>query len=285
MSQIKTAIIPIAGKGTRFYPITKSVMKTMLPIIDKPTIQYIIEEAILAGIEHIVIVLGPNQTLVKDYFQKEESNYPAINELNLLIDKINIDYVVQENPLGLGHAILLAKDYVKEEAFAVMLGDDLVKKDENKPFFGIHSLCDCYQITKQACLGVQQVPLKDCSKYGVIESDNYTNTFFPIHSIVEKPLQAPSQFAVLGRYIFNQEIFKHLENTLPGINKEIQLTDAIASLLKEKTIYACIFDGSRYDIGSKIGYIKANISYGLDNPEWEKEIKKEISKSYDSRKN
>jgi UTP--glucose-1-phosphate uridylyltransferase len=279
--KIKTAIIPVAGKGTRFYPITKSIMKTMLPIIDKPTVSYIMDEALSAGITHIVFVVGPNQTMLKDYLTILDSTNPVMKELNEWINHFQIDFVEQTKPNGLGDAILCAKPLIKEDAFAVMLGDDLVQEAPN--VYGIGSLCDAFEKVQTTLLGVKKVPMDQTNKYGIIEASSYEKDIYPIMSIVEKPTHAPSQYAVLGRYIFTKEVFESLQVIKPCLNGELQLTDAIFDLIQKGTVYATSFAGNRFDIGSKEGYLLANLKFGESREPYASLLKSELGEKNENR--
>ena len=262
--QVKKVVIPVAGKGTRFLPVTKSISKTMLPIIDCPTIHYLLQEAIGAGIETAIIILNKEQILVQEYLtsMKHQDTHTELEQLDGLIDKIEIKYVIQEEAKGLGHAILCANEHIGNEPFAIMLGDDLVT-GENKIPYGIQDLCKEFEKYPYSLIGVQAVPWKDTKKYGIIEGNSYNEKTFQMINMVEKPDTAPSNYAVLGRYILMPTIFDYLEVTKPGINQEIQLTDAISVMLKKETVCACQFYGNRYDIGSKLGYIKATVDFAL----------------------
>lgn len=258
MNNINTVIIPVAGKGTRFLPVTKSVTKTMFPIINKPVLHYLIEEAIKAGINRFIIVINEEQEMIKDYlslnsdyYNNLHKEYLELNELNDLLKNIEIEYVVQKVPLGLGHAILSCKDLVKDEAFGVMLGDDLVLSNDN--FYGISDLIKEYQKHPSHYLGVQEVELENTKKYGIVKTINKK-----VINIVEKPQSnPPSNQAVVGRYIFKPSIFKYLETLSTDGIKEIQLTDAIYKALKEESVKAIKFNGIRFDIGDHSGYIEA----------------------------
>jgi UTP--glucose-1-phosphate uridylyltransferase len=268
--KIKKAVIPAAGFGTRFLPATKAQPKEMLPIVDKPAIQYIIEEAVQSGIEEILIITGRNKGAIEDHFDlsfeietelKQKKKY----ELLQLIDKISnlaqIYYTRQKEPKGLGHALLCAKGFVGNEPFAVMLGDDIV--DSSVPC--LKQIIDIYNTFQTSIIGVQEVPRSELNKYGIISGTKIEEDIYMIKDLIEKPEieKAPSNIAILGRYIITPKIFEILENAAPGINGEIQLTDALKRLLEFEPIYAYIFQGKRYDIGDKIGFLKANIEFAL----------------------
>ncbi|SHK23397.1 UDP-glucose pyrophosphorylase [Hathewaya proteolytica DSM 3090] len=268
--KIKKAIIPAAGLGTRFLPATKAQPKEMLPIVDKPTIQYIIEEAVQSGIEQILIITGRNKNSIEDHFDKSfelEAQLQASGKDDLLeivrniSNMVDIHYIRQKEPKGLGHAINCARIFVGDEPFAVMLGDDVIKSE--KPC--LRQLMDCYEKYNRTILGVQEVSHENVSKYGIIKGEKIENRVYKVENMVEKPCpeEAPSNVAILGRYIITPEIFEILSNTLPGKNNEIQLTDALQELLKMQEVYACNFQGRRYDVGDKMGFLQATVEFAL----------------------
>ena len=275
MQKVTKAVIPAAGLGTRFLPATKACPKEMLPIVDKPTIQYIIEEALASGIKDILIITGHNKRSIEDHF-----DYNPELELNLRehgkdellalvkeIGDINLHYIRQKEPKGLGHAILCAKSFVGDEPFAVLLGDDVVYNEE-KPC--LEQLLDVYDATGASVLGCQTVPQDKVSSYGIVASEATEDArIFKVNDMVEKPTveEAPSRLAVLGRYVITPEIFAILEQTAPGRGGEIQLTDALKVLAKEQAMYAYDFVGRRYDVGDKQGYLEATVEYALRRPE------------------
>lgn len=273
MKKVKKAIIPAAGLGTRFLPATKSLPKEMLPIIDVPTIQLIIEEARDSGIEEVLIITNANKHAIENHFDVNYELEARLNENNknneakLIRDIANIAnvyYIRQKEPKGLGHAINCAKSFVGDEPFAILLGDDIVYSD-GEP--ALKQLIDAYDQKQASILGVQKVLNEDVSKYGIVEREfnSQPGRIQKIRSIVEKPdiKDAPSNYAVLGRYVLSSEIFSVLSNLEPGKNNEIQLTDAIELLLERQAVYAFEFEGTRYDVGDKFGYIKANVEYAL----------------------
>ena len=272
--KVKKAIIPAAGLGTRFLPATKAQPKEMLPIVDKPTIQYIIEEAVASGIEEILIINGRNKKCIEDHFDKsielelelEKSGKKELLEIvKNISDMIDIHYIRQKEPKGLGHAIHCAKTFVGNEPFAVLLGDDVV--DSKKPC--LKQLLDCFNEYKTTILGVQKVPEESVSKYGIINGIHIEDRVYKVRDLVEKPSieEAPSNIAILGRYIITPEIFNILENTVPGKNGEIQLTDALKTLISKEAMYAYNFDGKRYDVGDKLGFLEANVEFALKKEE------------------
>ena len=273
--KIRKAIIPAAGLGTRFLPATKAQPKEMLPIVDKPTIQYIIEEAVASGIEEILIITGRSKKCIEDHFDRSvelelELANAGKNELLELVNEISnmvdIHYIRQKEPRGLGHAIHCAKAFVGNEPFAVLLGDDIVYNDE-KPC--LKQLIDCYNEYHTSVVGVQTVPEESVSKYGIIDCLHIEDRVYKVKGMIEKPSKedAPSNVAILGRYIITPRIFEILENTEPGKGNEIQLTDALLTLLNEEAIYAYDFEGKRYDGGDKLGFLEATIEYALRRPE------------------
>lgn len=274
-NKIRKAIIPAAGLGTRFLPATKAQPKEMLPIVDKPTIQYIVEEAIASGIEEILIITGRNKKSIEDHFDKSvelemELEKHNKNELLELVqdisEMVDIHYIRQKEPKGLGHAIRCAKTFVGDEPFAILLGDDIVYNPE-KPC--LKQLMDCYDEYKTSILGVQTVPEEDVNKYGIVDGIQIEDRVSKVKGLIEKPSieEAPSNIAILGRYIVTPRIFDILDNTAPGKGNEIQLTDALLQLLKEEAMYAYNFEGRRYDVGDKLGYLQATVEYALRKPE------------------
>lgn len=274
LKKVRKAVIPAAGYGTRFLPATKSQPKEMLPIIDKPTIQFIVEEAINSGIEDIIIITSHQKASIENHFDRsyeledvleKSKKYEELKIVKDISNLVNIHYVRQKEQLGLGHAILCAKTFIGDEPFAVLLGDDVV---DNEDYPATKQLIDIYNKKQASVVGVQEVLLADVSKYGIIAPAgpiNQQNRVCKLKDMVEKPkvTEAPSQFAVLGRYVLTPEIFDYLENQGPGSGGEIQLTDAIRRLNKDQVVYAYNFMGKRYDVGSKIGYLEATIDYAL----------------------
>lgn len=271
MQKITKAVIPAAGLGTRFLPATKACPKEMLPIVDKPTIQYIIEEALASGITDILIISGRTKRAIEDHFDRSpelEMNLLEHDKLDLLqqvkdIANINIHYIRQKEPRGLGHAILCAKAFIGHEPFAVLLGDDVVYNDE---YPCLRQLMDVYEERGGSVLGCQTVPQEKVSSYGIVVSDATDNErIFRVRDMVEKPpvAEAPSRLAVLGRYVIMPEIFDILKHTEPGRGGEIQLTDALKVLAKKQPMYAYDFVGRRYDVGDKLGYLEATVEYAL----------------------
>lgn len=269
-NKVRKAVIPAAGLGTRFLPATKAQPKEMLPIVDKPTLQYIIEEAINSGIEEILIITGRNKSSIEDHFDRSvelEAELLRNGKTDLLKmvqdigNMADIHYIRQKEPKGLGHAIYRAKSFIGDEPFAVMLGDDVV--DSEIPC--LKQLIDSYENVKSSVLGVKEVEKNQVNKYGIVDYSNHSGKLYDVKNLVEKPdiKDAPSSIAILGRYIITPAIFDILENTVPGKNGEIQLTDALKTLLEREKIYAYEFDGIRYDIGDKIGFLEATLDFSL----------------------
>ena len=286
--KIRKAVIPAAGLGTRLLPATKAQPKEMIAIVDKPALQYLIEELIESGIEEILIITGRNKSSIENHFDysfelektlEEKEKNELLKIVNNISKMSNIYYVRQKKPLGLGHAVSRAKSFVGDEPFLVLLGDDIIYTDKNKGELPVSKqLMNKYEELQGMILGVQKVPKNDVNKYGIIKSLNDT---MEVEDFVEKPaiIEAPSQFAVLGRYILEPEIFSYLENLKPGKNGEIQLTDAIFNMKKDGLkLYAYDFKGIRYDIGNKMGIYKANIEFGLRHPEISEKVKKYLKK-------
>lgn len=274
MKKVRKAIIPAAGLGTRFLPATKAIAKEMLPIVDKPTIQFIVEEALASGIEDILIVTGKAKRPIEDHFDSNfelEHNLESKNkkELLALVEEttgINLHFVRQKRPLGLGHAVLQGKAFVGDEPFVVMLGDDIM--EDKIPL--TKQLINDYDKTTASTLAVMKVPHDETSKYGIIAPDEKVGPhLYGVDHFVEKPKpeDAPSDLAIVGRYLLRPEIFSILENQEPGAGGEIQLTDAIDELNKTQRVFAHEFKGKRYDVGDKLGMLEANIEFGLKHPE------------------
>ncbi|MGG7178125.1 UTP--glucose-1-phosphate uridylyltransferase GalU [Clostridium paraputrificum] len=272
--KVKKAIIPAAGLGTRFLPATKAQPKEMLPIVDKPTIQYIIEEAIASGIEEILIITGRNKKCIEDHFDKSvelelELEKAGKSELLELVrdisDMVDIHFIRQKEPKGLGHAINCARTFVGNEPFAVLLGDDVV--DSEVPC--LKQLIDCYSEYKTSILGVQTVEETQVNKYGIVDGIHIEDRVYKVKDLVEKPSvdEAPSNVAILGRYIITPKIFEILEKTKPGKGGEIQLTDALKELIAQEAMYAYNFQGRRYDVGDKLGFLQATIEFALKKEE------------------
>lgn len=272
--KVKKAIIPAAGYGTRFLPATKSMPKEMLTIVDKPAIQIIVEEAVAAGIEDILIITGRGKDMIQDHFDNTPELEAVLEkqgkaELLKIVQDVsnlaNVHYVRQKEALGLGHAVLCAKTFVGNEPFMVMLGDDIV--DSDIPC--TKQLIDAFETYQCSIVGVQPVDWSQVDKYGIVEVEEIKDRDLRVRGLVEKPAldEAPSNYAILGRYVLTPEIFDKLQNTEPGKNGEIQLTDALRGLLEDQGIVAHNFEGTRYDTGDKLGYLKATVEMGLRHSE------------------
>lgn len=268
--QVKKAIIPAAGLGTRFLPATKAQPKEMLPIVDKPTLQYIIEEAVASGIEEILIITGRNKQSIEDHFDKsveleleleKKGKMDLLETIRRISDMVNIHYIRQKEPKGLGHAIYCARSFIGDEPFAVLLGDDIV--DARVPC--LEQMISVFNEYKTTILGVQEVHESDVDKYGIIDGKMIEDKVYKVKDLVEKPAvnEAPTNIAILGRYIISPQIFPILETTPPGKNGEIQLTDALRTLVKQEAMYAYIFEGKRYDVGDKMGFLQATVEFAL----------------------
>lgn len=278
--KIRKAVIPAAGLGTRFLPATKASPKEMLPLVDKPIIQYVVEEAVAAGIEQIIIITGRGKRAIEDHFDisfeleeelRGKKKQKLLEEVERISNMVDFCYVRQKRPLGLGHAILCAKRLINDEPFAVLLGDDVI--DDEVPCLG--RMMEAYEKLSASVLGIQRVRRSEVSSYGIIDADKASDGIYKIRDMVEKPSPktAPSDLAVIGRYILTPEIFDFLERTEPGKGGEIQLTDALRLMLKKRPIYGLELHGKRFDAGSKIGFLQATVEFALKNPEFGEEFR------------
>jgi len=278
--KVRKAIIPAAGLGTRFLPATKAMPKEMLPIVDKPTIQYVVEEAVASGIEDIIIVTGKGKRAIEDHFDnsfeleynlREKGAFDLLEEVQKPSKMADIHYIRQKEPKGLGHAIWCARKFIGNEPFAVLLGDDIVQAETPC----IKQMMDLYSRYHASILGVMIVPDDEVSRYGIVQGKKYDERFYSVKGLIEKPpkKQAPSNLAIMGRYILNPKIFDILERQNPGVGGEIQLTDAIAELTRYEEVYAYEFDGRRYDVGDKFGFVKTTIEFALHNKEIQQKIR------------
>lgn len=272
--KLRKAVIPVAGLGTRFLPATKTVPKELLPIVDIPSIQYVVQEAMEAGIEEIIFVTGRGKDGIEDHFDEapeleqlltERGNHEMAKTLRRIAEMTEVVSVRQKKPLGLGHAVLCARDLVGNEPFAVMLADDLI--DADVP--GIRQLLDIFEQTSESVIALMEVPQAEVHQYGVIKGREIKERLYQVEGTVEKPLakDAPSRMAIIGRYVLRPEIFKILQNLPPGRGGEIQLTDGLAQLVRERQIFGCEFVGDRYDIGDKFGFVRATVAYALKRPD------------------
>ncbi|GAB6988832.1 UTP--glucose-1-phosphate uridylyltransferase GalU [Paenibacillus pini] len=272
--KIRKAVIPAAGLGTRFLPATKAQPKEMLPIVDKPAIQYIVEEAVEAGIESIIIVTGRNKQSIENHFDRSveleqalenKAKWDLLEEVKGISDMVNIHYIRQKEPLGLGHAILCAQQFIDDEPFAVLLGDDIMMSDTP----ALKQMMHVYERYKKQMIGVQPVPKQETSKYGIISYDKYGDRIYRVTDLVEKPAPevAPTNIAVMGRYILNPSIFPELERLEKGAGDEYQLTDALRQLCGKEGILALALEGKRFDIGDKMGYMYAILEMAIQREE------------------
>ncbi|HDR7827325.1 TPA: UTP--glucose-1-phosphate uridylyltransferase GalU [Bacillus anthracis] len=285
MKKVRKAIIPAAGLGTRFLPATKAMPKEMLPIVDKPTIQYIVEEAIESGIEDIIIVTGKGKRAIEDHFDHSfeleqtllEKGKHEILEKVQASSKINIHYIRQKEPKGLGHAVWCARKFIGNEPFAVLLGDDIVQAETPC----LRQLMNQYEETQSSVIGVQTVPENETNRYGIIDPIERNERRYQVRQFVEKPTQgtAPSNLAIMGRYILTPEIFAFLENQETGAGGEIQLTDAIQHLNGIQRVFAYDFEGTRYDVGEKFGFIKTTIEMALQHVELRERLLEYLSET------
>ncbi|AHA08141.1 UTP--glucose-1-phosphate uridylyltransferase [Bacillus toyonensis] len=274
MKKVRKAIIPAAGLGTRFLPATKAMPKEMLPIVDKPTIQYIVEEAIQSGIEDIIIVTGKTKRSIEDHFDNafeleqnllEKKKYELLEKVQASSKMVDIHYIRQKEPRGLGHAVWCARKFIGDEPFAVLLGDDIVQAE--KPC--LRQLMDEYDKTLSSVIGVQTVPEDETHRYGIIDPLEQEGRRYQVRNFVEKPAAgtAPSNLAIMGRYVLTPEIFMFLEQQNVGAGGEIQLTDAIQNLNEIQRVFAYDFEGKRYDVGEKLGFVQTTIEMALQHPE------------------
>ena len=280
---IRKAVIPAAGFGTRFLPATKSMPKEMLPIIDKPVIHFVVEEAIEAGIDDIIIITGRGKRAIEDYFDSnpelefhlqkngKKEELKGVRDISGLAD---VHFIRQKEPLGLGHAILKAEKHIGNEPFAVLLGDDIIV-DKN----GISQLIGNFEKTARSVIGAEEVPLEKISRYGVLDVEKVRDLLF-VKNLVEKPKKenAPSNLGIIGRYVLTPEIFDCIKRTEPGHGSEIQLTDALKLLLQKQKIYAKRIEGKRYDIGDKVNYVRATLDFALKREELKDDIKNYLKK-------
>ncbi|KWU67288.1 UTP--glucose-1-phosphate uridylyltransferase [Bacillus mycoides] len=278
MKRVKKAIIPAAGLGTRFLPATKAMPKEMLPIVDKPTIQYIVEEAIESGIEDIIIVTGKGKRAIEDHFDHsfeleqnllEKGKYEILEKVQES-SKISIHYIRQKEPQGLGHAVWCARKFIGNEPFAVLLGDDIVQAETPC----LRQLMDQYEVSQSSVIGVQTVPETETHRYGIIDPLVQKGRSYQVSRFVEKPAKgtAPSNLAIMGRYVLTSEIFMFLEDQQTGAGGEIQLTDAIQRLNEIQRVFAYDFEGKRYDVGEKLGFIQTTIEMALQHDELKNEL-------------
>lgn len=279
MKKVRKAIIPAAGLGTRFLPATKAMPKEMLPIVDKPTIQYIVEEAVASGIEDIIIVTGKGKRSIEDHFDiayeleqnlLQKGKLDMLNEVQYPTNLADIHYIRQKQPMGLGHAVWCARNFIGDEPFAVLLGDDIVQSETPC----LKQLMNVYEETHSSVIGVQTVPDEETHRYGIVDPSVQDGRRYQVNHFVEKPKQgtAPSNLAIMGRYILTPEIFMFLDKQEKGAGGEVQLTDAIQELNQIQRVFAYDFEGRRFDVGEKLGFVKTTVEFALQN----KEIRDEL---------
>lgn len=290
MKKVRKAIIPAAGLGTRFLPATKAMPKEMLPIVDKPTIQYIIEEAVQSGIEDIIIVTGKGKRAIEDHFDNafelehnlaEKGKFELLEKVQAPSKLANIHYIRQQDPKGLGHAVWCARSFIGDEPFAVLLGDDIV---EGKDIPSLKQLIDQYDQTGSSVIGIQTVKDEDTHRYGIIDPSEKSGRMYKVGSFVEKPQPgtAPSNLAIMGRYVLTPEIFDLLAEQQIGAGGEIQLTDAIQKLNTIQDVYAYDFEGTRYDVGEKLGFIKTTVDFALKHEDLREEVLEYLKEVFES---
>jgi UTP--glucose-1-phosphate uridylyltransferase len=282
---ITKAVFPAAGLGTRFLPATKASPKEMLPLVDKPLIQYVVEEAVASGIEEVVLVTGRGKRAIEDHFDvafeleeelKAKGKHKMLSEIQRIADLVTFCYIRQKKALGLGHAVLTAKLVVGNDPFAVLLGDDVI--DAGTPV--LKQMIGVYRRYPSTILAIQKVPRSQTRHYGIIDAKKIDDGVYLVKDLVEKPdpAEAPSTLAIIGRYILTPEIFPALEHTKPGKGGEIQLTDGLRKLMEKQPIYAYEFQGKRYDAGDKLGFLKATVEFGLKNAEFGNEFRSYLKK-------
>ena len=280
MTKVRKAVIPAAGLGTRFLPATKSQPKEMVPVIDKPTIQYVVEEAVGAGITDILVITGRGKRAIEDHFDRnfeleyyleQGKKHEELEQIQAISEMADIHYIRQRDPLGLGHAVSVARQHVGSEPFAVLLGDDIMVDDSKL----LKSMLNCYERYGRSVIAVLEVAREEIKNYGCVSPESMEEDLVRIRSIVEKPKpeEAPSNLAVIGRYVFTPEIFEALDRITPGAGGELQLTDAIGLLLQTQTVFGYSFESGRYDIGKKIDFLRATVELALDRPDLGDEFK------------
>ena len=272
--KVKKAVVPVAGLGTRFLPATKAIPKEMLTIVDRPTIQYIVEEVVASGIKEVVLVTASGKSAIEDHFDysfeletflAQKGKMDQLREVKHISQLIEVVSVRQKEPLGLGHAVKVTEPVVGKEPFVVVLGDDLV--DAEVPC--VYQMLDIFNRFSESVVAVQQVPHEEVHRYGIVEGEEVADGVWKVSRMIEKPLPSAtkSNLAVIGRYVLRPEIYSCLDRTLPGVGGEIQLTDALDMLRKERSLYAYEFKGRRYDAGDKFGYLQATVNFALEHPE------------------
>ncbi|HYA87464.1 MAG TPA: UTP--glucose-1-phosphate uridylyltransferase GalU [Nitrospirota bacterium] len=283
--QITKAVFPAAGLGTRFLPATKASPKEMMPLVDKPLIQYVVEEAVSSGIDQVVVITGRGKRSIEDHFDvafeleedlKAKGKHKLLSEVQRIANLVTFCYIRQKKALGLGHAVLMAKRVIGDEPFAVLLGDDII--DAEVP--ALQQMMEVYTRYPATILAIQKVPKSQTQQYGIIDGKKIEDGIYLVRDLVEKPSpdEAPSNLAIIGRYILTPEIFHSLENTKPGKGGEIQLTDGLRLLMNKQPIYAYEFHGARHDAGDKLGFLKATVEFGLKNGEFGDEFRSYLKK-------
>jgi UTP--glucose-1-phosphate uridylyltransferase len=278
--KVRKAVFPAAGLGTRFLPATKASPKEMLPLVDKPLIQYVVEEAVASGVESVIIVTGRGKAAIEDHFDvsfelerllEERGKQKELKAMRAISEMARVSYVRQREALGLGHAVLQARDLVGDEPFAVMLSDDII--DSETP--ALKQLIEVYEKYDAPVVGIWQVAGEAISRFGVIDGDEVEEGVYQVNNMIEKPAfaEAPSDLAIIGRYVLTPDIFDEIENTAPGAGGEIQITDAMRSLLKKRPFYAVRFEGTRYDAGDKLGFLTATVEFALKHDELAREFR------------
>jgi len=289
VSKVRKAIIPAAGLGTRFLPATKAMPKEMLPILTKPTIQYIVEEAVASGIEQIIIVSGRSKRAIEDHFDhapelenilRQKGKLDLLKEVDASTTMAEIHYIRQKEPKGLGHAIWSARHFIGDEPFAVLLGDDIIVSEEP----GLKQLMNQYEELDASVVGVRQVPMEDTHRYGIIDPLNQTGRRYQVRQFVEKPVQgtAPSNMAIIGRYILTPAIFEYLATQEAGSGGEIQLTDAIERLNGQEEVYGYELEGKRFDVGEKMGYVETTLAFALEDTEIQADVRQLLKRYVES---
>jgi UTP--glucose-1-phosphate uridylyltransferase len=278
--KVRKAVFPAAGLGTRFLPATKASPKEMLPLVDKPLIQYVVEEAVASGVESVIIVTGRGKAAIEDHFDvsfelerllEERGKQKELKAMRAISEMARVSYVRQREALGLGHAVLQARDLVGDEPFAVMLSDDII--DSETP--ALKQLIEVYEKYDAPVVGIWQVAGEAISRFGVIDGDEVEEGVYQVNNMIEKPAfaEAPSDLAIIGRYVLTPDIFDEIENTAPGAGGEIQITDAMRSLLQKRPFYAVRFEGTRYDAGDKLGFLTATVEFALKHDELAREFR------------
>jgi len=288
--KIRKAVIPVAGLGTRFLPATKTVPKELLPIVDIPAIQYVVQEAVDSGISEVIFVTGRGKDSIEDHFDEipeleqvleERGQKEAVQNLRQIAEMIEVVSVRQKKPLGLGHAVFCARDLVGDEPFAVLLSDDLIEA----PVPCLRQLMEIFEEKRESVLALRRVPDDQVRRYGIVQGKELTKGLYEVENMMEKPQphETPSRLAIIGRYILRPEIFSLLENVTPGKGGEIQLTDGISKLARQKKVYGYEFEGEHYDIGDKFGFVRATVAYALKRPELKEQTREYLQAVIDKK--